>query len=106
MMTERQRKFREKYVSEISPWYHGLVHIGVMYAAGIAAIGWCVSRMQNPTWEWLLIVPVATAGNFVEWAMHKCGMHRLRPVFAPRATYDRHTRPAHPYLTDNEPPTT
>ena len=38
MMTERQRKFRAKYVSEISRWYNGLVHIGVMYAAGIAAI--------------------------------------------------------------------
>ena len=31
MMTERQRKFREKYVAEISPWYNGLLHIGVTY---------------------------------------------------------------------------
>src|SRR2546421_621442 len=65
MMTERQRQFREKYVSQISPWYHGLVHIGVMYGAGIAAIWWCVSRMQGATWEWLLIVPVAIAGYVV-----------------------------------------
>ena len=34
MMTERQRKFREQYVAEISPWYNGLLHVGVMYAAG------------------------------------------------------------------------
>ncbi len=103
MMTERQRKFREKYVSEISPWYNGLVHIGVMYAAGIGGIWWCVSRMQNPTWEWLLIIPVAIGGNFVEWAMHKYVMHRLIDVFAIRAIYDRHTRQHHQYFTDNDP---
>jgi hypothetical protein len=102
MMTDRQRAFRAKYVSEISPWYSGLLHIGVMYAAGIGAIVWCVSRMQNPTWEWLLVVPVALAGNFVEWAMHKYVMHRLIDVFALRAIYDRHTRQHHQYFTDND----
>jgi hypothetical protein len=103
MMTERQRKFREKYVSEISPWYNGLVHIGVMYTAGIAAIVWCLSRMQGATWEWLVLIPVAIAGNFVEWGMHKFVMHRLRDVFAVRAIYDRHTRQHHQYFTDNDP---
>jgi hypothetical protein len=103
MMTERQRRFREKYLAEMSPWYNGLLHIGVMYAAGIAAIGWCVSRMQGATWEWLLVVPVAIAGNFFEWGMHKFVMHRLRDVFAVRAIYDRHTRQHHQYFTDNDP---
>jgi hypothetical protein len=103
MMTERQRRFREKYVSEISPWYHGLVHIGVMYAAGIGAILWCVSRMQDARWEWLLVIPVAIAGNFIEWGMHKFVMHRLRDVYAIRAIYDRHTRQHHQYFTDNDP---
>jgi hypothetical protein len=102
MMTERQRKFREKYVSEISPWYNGLVHIGVMYSAGIGAIAWCASRMQGATWEWLLILPVAIAGNFAEWGMHMYIMHRLRDVFALRAIYDRHTRQHHQYFTDND----
>ena len=102
MMTERQRKFREQYVANISPWYNGLLHIGVMYAAGIGAIAWCVSRMQDPTWEWLLVIPVAIAGNFVEWGMHKYVMHRLRDVFALRAIYDRHTRQHHQYFTDND----
>jgi hypothetical protein len=102
MMTERQRKFREKYVAEISRWYNGLVHIGVMYAAGIAAIWWCVSRMQGATWEWLLVVPVAIAGNFGEWALHRYVMHRLRDIYAVRAIYDRHTRNHHQYFTDND----
>jgi hypothetical protein len=74
-----------------------------MYTAGIAAIVWAVSRMQNPTWEWLLVIPVAIAGNFVEWGMHKFVMHRLRDVFAVRAIYDRHTRQHHQYFTDNDP---
>lgn len=102
MMTDRQRKFRAKYVSEISRWYNGLLHIGVMYVVGIAAIAWCVSRMQDAGWEWLLVLPVAIAGNFGEWAMHKYVMHRLIDVFALRAIYDRHTRQHHQYFTDND----
>ena len=47
-----------------------------------------------------LFVPVAIAGNFVEWAMHKYVMHRLIDVFALRAIYDRHTRQHHQYFTD------
>jgi hypothetical protein len=101
--TERQRAFRRQYVEQISPWYNGLVHIGVMYAAGISAIWWCVSRMHGATWEWLLVIPVAIAGNFVEWGMHKFVMHRLVDVFALRAIYDRHTRQHHQYFTDGDP---
>ena len=103
MMTERQRRFREQYVAGISPWYSGLLHVGVMYGAGSAAILWCVSRMNNPGWEWLLVLPVAIGGNFVEWGMHKHLMHRLIDVFALRAIYDRHTRQHHQYFTDGDP---
>ena len=102
MITEKQARFRENYLQQISPWYHGLLHIGVMYGAGIAAIVWCVGQLTNPTWEWLLIVPIAIAGNFVEWGMHMHIMHRLKDVFALRAIFDRHTRQHHQYFTDNE----
>lgn len=102
MMTERQRAFREKYVAQISPWYNGIVHIAVMYTIGIGAILYCLTRMRNPTWEWLLIVPVAIGGNFAEWALHRFVMHRLIDVFALRAIYDRHTRQHHQYFTDND----
>ena len=102
MMTERQRKFREQYKAAISPFYSGLVHIGVMYGAGITAIWYCVSRLHNATWEWALIIPVLIAGNFGEWAMHKYVMHRKIDVFALRAIYDRHTRQHHQYFTDND----
>ena len=103
MMTERQRKFREEYKANISPLYNGLVHIGVMYAVGIAAVYYCVTHLQAATWEWLLLLPVFLAGNFVEWFMHRYVMHRRIDVFALRAIYERHTRQHHQYFTDNEP---
>ena len=102
MITQRQSRFREQYVAQISPWYHGLLHIGVMYGAGLLILGWCVSQLQSPTWEWGLIIPIAIAGNFAEWAMHLHIMHRLKDVFALRAIYDRHTRQHHQYFTDND----
>ena len=102
MMTERQRKFREQYRAAISRYYSGLVHIGVMYTAGIAGIVYCVSQLKDASWEWLLLIPVLIGGNFVEWAMHKFVMHRLIDVFALRAIYDRHTRQHHQYFTDND----
>ena len=101
-MTERQRKFREQYRAAISRYYSGLVHIGVMYTAGIAGIAYCVSQLRDASWEWLLLIPVLIGGNFVEWAMHKFVMHRLIDVFALRAIYDRHTRQHHQYFTDND----
>jgi hypothetical protein len=103
MMNEKQRAFRERYRERISPYYHGLLHIGVMYSCGIAALWYCVQQLDAPSWEWLLILPVAIAGNFVEWGMHRYVMHRRIDVFALRAIYERHTREHHQYFTDNEP---
>ncbi len=102
VMTERQKHFRESYVDKISPFYNGLVHIAVMYVAGILALVYCASQLDHPTWAWLTIIPVAIAGNFLEWAMHKYVMHRLIDVFALRAIYDRHTRQHHQYFTDTD----
>lgn len=102
MMSERQRQFREEYKSQISPLYNGLVHVGVMYAVGIALIWWCLSRMQDAGWEWLLVIPIFAFSNVFEWWIHKYVMHRLIDVWALRAIYDRHTRQHHQYFTNNE----
>jgi hypothetical protein len=102
VMTDRQRKFRELYVAGISPFYNGIFHIGVMYGVGSLVIFYCLTQLDNPSWAWLTIIPVAIAGNFVEWAMHKYVMHRLVDVFALRAIYDRHTRQHHQYFTDTD----
>jgi hypothetical protein len=103
MMTERQRKFRENYKSNISPFYNGLLHISVLYCAGIVAIWYCASHLRAASWEWLLVIPVFIGGNFAEWAMHRFVMHRRIDVFALRAIYERHTREHHQYFTDAEP---
>jgi hypothetical protein len=92
MMTERQRKFREQYKARISPMYNGLVHIVVMYGAGLTALWYCFGKLSGVTWEWLLAIPVFIAGNFIEWGMHTFVMHRRIDVFALRAIYERHTR--------------
>jgi hypothetical protein len=102
MMTDRQRKFREQYQSEISPTYNGLLHIGVIYAVGIAVIAWSLSQMQNARWEWLLVIPIFLCSNLFEWWIHKNVMHRQIDVFGLRAIYDRHTRQHHQYFSDNE----
>lgn len=102
MMTEKQRRFREQYIGQISPFYNGFVHTGVMFAVGIAAIWYCFSQLQGSGWEWLIVLPVFLAGNFVEWFMHKYVMHRRINVFALRAIYERHTREHHQYFTDND----
>ncbi len=102
MMNERQRKFREEYKADISPLYNGLLHIGVMYSVGIAAIWYCLTQLHGAGWEWLIAIPVFLAGNFVEWAMHRFVMHRRVDVYALRAIYERHTRQHHQYFTDNE----
>jgi hypothetical protein len=102
-MTERQRKFRENYKANISPLYNGLLHIFVLYLAGAAAICYCLIQLHASRWEWLLVIPVFLAGNFVEWGMHRFVMHRRINVFALRAIYERHTREHHQYFTDLEP---
>ena len=101
MISERQRKFREQYQSEISPAYNGLVHVGVMYGVGIATLWYCVTHLENATWEWLLVLPVFFFSNMFEWWIHKYVMHRLVDVWALRAIYDRHTRQHHQYFSDN-----
>jgi hypothetical protein len=103
MMTERQRQFRANYKANISPLYNGLLHIAVLYCAGIAAIYYCLTQLHAARWEWLLVIPVFLAGNFVEWGMHRFVMHRRVDIFALRAIYERHTREHHQYFSDLEP---
>jgi len=101
-MSERQAKFREAYMAQVRPGYSGVVHIGVIFIVGLAVIGWCASRLQDASWEWLLVIPVFAFANIFEWWIHKSVMHRLIDVWALRAIYDRHTRQHHQYFTDNE----
>lgn len=102
MMNEKQRRFREQYKGRISPLYNGPLHVGVMFVVGVSAIAYCLQNIHSATWEWLVVIPVFLAGNFIEWFMHKYVMHRRIDVFALRAIYERHTREHHQYFTDND----
>ena len=102
-LTPRQQDFRERYRARIETWYNGFAHVLVMYAVGTGLISYCLSQIKGATWEWLLILPVAIAGNFIEWGMHRFVMHRRVDVFALRAIYERHTREHHQYFTDSMP---
>jgi hypothetical protein len=70
---------------------------------GIAAICYCAQHLIGAGWEWLLVIPVFLAGNFVEWGMHRFVMHRRVNVWGLRLIYERHTREHHQYFTDLEP---
>ena len=102
VMTQRQQRFREAYRANISPFYNGVLHVGVMYLVGVSLLVFCFDQLNQASWSWLVVLPVAVAGNFGEWAMHKHVMHRHIDVFALRAIYDRHTRQHHQYFTDND----
>jgi hypothetical protein len=78
------------------------VHIGFIYAVGILLIYYSYQQLDNPSLAWFTVIPVAIAGNLIEWAMHKYVMHRLVDVFALRSIYDRHTRQHHQYFTDTD----
>lgn len=101
-MSEKQRKFREQYMSEVSPAYNGLLHIIVMYGVGITAFWYCATQIQGLTWEWLIAIPVFITGNFIEWFMHAKVMHKRVNVWGLREIYVRHTRQHHHYFTDND----
>jgi len=101
-MTTRQRQFREQYRANISPLYNGVLHTAVIYLAGLSMLVYGFNQLHDATWAWWVVLPVAIAGNFVEWAMHKYVMHRQIDVFALRAIYDRHTRQHHQYFTDTD----
>jgi hypothetical protein len=101
--TPRQQEFRQRYRARIETWYNGFVHVLVMYGVAAGLISYCLSQIKGATWEWLLILPVAIAGNFIEWGMHRFVMHRRIDVFALRAIYERHTREHHQYFTDSMP---
>jgi hypothetical protein len=57
VMTERQRRFRDTYRANISPFYNGLLHVGVMYAVGIGLLLFCFNQLDHATWAWLMVLP-------------------------------------------------
>ncbi|MDP6352275.1 MAG: sterol desaturase family protein [Alphaproteobacteria bacterium] len=102
-MTARQRAYRSEYRHRIDGWYHGPLHVAVIYTIGIAAWYIFISHIQAVQWwEWLTIPVVALASNLFEWFLHRQVMHRPQKLPALKAIYTRHTLMHHQFFTDRE----
>jgi hypothetical protein len=97
---ERQRKFRDRFVAETPSWYHGALHLAFTLLVTGAAMWLCWSHIQNAGWEWLLVIPIALFGNWIEWAAHRYILHR--PVKGLEMIYKRHCTVHHQFFTHHD----
>ena len=97
---ERQRQFRDRFVAETPTWYHGALHLGFTLVVTGATMWLCWSHIQNAGWEWLLVIPIALFGNWIEWAAHRYILHR--PVKGLEMIYKRHCTVHHQFFTHHD----
>lgn len=98
---ERQKMFRQRFVHDTPSWYHGLYHLCFMLLVTGGAIAYCALRLDHPSvWEWLLVIPIALFGNWVEWAAHRYIMHR--PMRGLKMVYKRHCTVHHQFFTHHD----
>jgi hypothetical protein len=97
---QRQRLFRDKFVAETPPWYHGALHLGFTLLVTGYAMWLCWTRIHNAGLEWLLVIPIALFGNWIEWAAHRYILHR--PVKGLEMIYKRHCTVHHQFFTHHD----
>jgi hypothetical protein len=103
MMSEKQADFRNEYRSRIVGWYHGYLHVVVIYAIGLTAMYVYVQNIQDVRWwEWLTIPVIGLLSNFFEWALHMNIMHRPITTRGLRPIYVRHTLNHHQFFSDDD----
>lgn len=102
-MSSRQRAYRQEYRARVASWYHGWLHVAVIYAIGAATLYLCASNIVAPRWwEWLTVPLVFLLCNLFEWFLHRHVMHRPLRFPGLRAIYTRHTLMHHQFFTDRE----
>ncbi len=97
---ERQRLFRQRFVAETPPWYHGTIHLGFTLLVTGATMWYCWIHIADAKWEWLLVIPIALFGNWLEWAAHRYVLHR--PVKGLEMIYKRHCGVHHQFFTHHD----
>ncbi|AWB25739.1 MULTISPECIES: sterol desaturase family protein [Methylobacterium] len=98
---ERQSTFRERFVAETPPWYHGAIHLGFTLLITGGTVLYCWNRIEvSSAWEWLLVVPIVLLGNWCEWAAHRYVLHR--PVPGLTMIYKRHCTVHHQFFTHHD----
>ena len=96
---QRQRMFQQEYRDDTPRWYRGEMHLAFTLFVTFGTIWFCAAHIQAPTfWEWMLFVPMAFIGNWVEWAAHRYVLHR--PVPGLKMVYKRHCATHHQFFTD------
>ena len=102
-MSARQRTYRATYRERVAGWYHGWLHVLIIYVIGLTALYIYIANMHAVTWREVLIVPATfLLCNFFEWWIHRYVMHRPLGIKAARAIYNRHTLMHHQFFTDAE----
>jgi hypothetical protein len=102
-MNERQRDYRKVYRDRIATWYHGWVHVAIIYSIGFGTLFVYISHLQDVRWwQWLVVPVVFLIANIFEWWIHRHVMHRPHPWKGAKAIYTRHTLMHHQFFTDNE----
>ena len=96
----RQEVFRQKFVEETPPWYHGVIHLCFTLLITCGALFYCWQHIHNATWEWWLVIPIALFGNWIEWAAHRYILHR--PVKGLEMIYKRHCTVHHQFFTHHD----
>jgi uncharacterized protein (DUF2062 family) len=85
MIGQRQIGFRQEYRSRILGWYHGYVHVVIIYAMGAAAFYVYVAHIHAVSaLEWLTVPLTFLFTNVFEWAVHRYIMHRPVNIKGPR----------------------
>ncbi len=103
MIGQRQIGFRQEYRSRILGWYHGYVHVAIIYAMGAAAFYVYVGHIHAVSaLEWLTVPLTFLFTNVFEWAVHRYIMHRPVNIKGLRAIYERHTLNHHQFFSDEE----
>ena len=102
MIGQRQIGFRQEYRSRILGWYHGYVHVVIIYAMGAAAFYVYVAHIAVSALEWLTVPLTFLFTNVFEWAVHRYIMHRPVNIKGLRAIYERHTLNHHQFFSDEE----
>jgi len=98
---ERQKLFRERFVANTPKWYRGEYHLIFMLLVTLGTMAYCWAHIENAkSWEWLLILPIALFGNWVEWAAHRYVLHR--PVPGLKMIYKRHCTVHHQFFTQHD----
>lgn len=97
---ERQRQFRDKFIAETPRWYHGAMHLAFTLLVTGVSMWFCWNRIHDAGWLWLLVIPIALFGNWIEWAAHRYILHR--PVKGLEMIYKRHCTVHHQFFTHHD----